>query len=135
MNGTLSIEKIGSELNKVTEVFVQFCSSLTDEQFFFQPPGKWAPAQQVKHLVKSTDTSRLAFTLPKFIVRIVGGRPNRNSRSYEELVAKYQAKLEQGGKASGRYIPKPIPGSYGKEKLLKAGQPGMQKEYSILMYE
>ena len=51
-------------------------------------------------------------------MRWVGGKPNRNSRSYDELVAKYKLKLEQGGRASKRYIPNPIPALYGKEKLL-----------------
>jgi hypothetical protein len=48
----------------------------------------------------------LAYSLPKFIVRLIFGKPNRSSRTYEELVAKYKLKLEQGGRASGRYIPK-----------------------------
>lgn len=60
----------------------------------------------------------LAFRLPRFIVRIVGGKPNRPSRSYDELVERYRKKLSAGGRASGPYIPKPVAASRGKQKLL-----------------
>ena len=46
---------------------------------------------------------------------------------YDELVAKYKLKLEQGGKASGRFIPKPIPASYGKQKMLDQFKRSMDK--------
>ena len=118
MTGNLIINEIELQLHSAATEFNHYCSSLTDEQFFYQPIEKWSPAQQVKHLITATNMARLPFMLPGFLVRLVGGKPNRNSRTYEELVAKYKLKLEQGGRASGRYIPKPIPASYGKEKLL-----------------
>jgi hypothetical protein len=64
----------------------------------------------------------LAYRLPKFLVRLVGGKPNRASRSYEELKARYYKKLADGGQASGRFVPKPIEIKYGKEKLLNNWQ-------------
>lgn len=127
MSTSLSIQQISTQLKEAASSLHTYCSSLSDEQFFYQPPAKWSAAQQVRHLVKATDTARLAFTFPKFIVRLVGGKPNRASRSYEELVAKYKLKLEQGGRASGRYIPKPILPSYGKEKLLHEFDHSMER--------
>jgi hypothetical protein len=61
------------------------------------------------------------------MVRLVGGTPNRPSRTYDELVAKYNLKLQQGGKASSRYIPKPILPAYGQEKLLAQFSKSMQR--------
>ncbi len=127
MNGQLTITEITNKLQEAETAFHHYCTSLPDEQFFFQPEGKWSPAQQVKHLVVAANMSRLAFTLPRFIVRLIAGKPNRKSRSYEELVAKYKLKLEQGGRASGRFVPKPIPPSYGKEKLLLQFSSAMQR--------
>lgn len=118
MKGHLRIEDIAKFLRLSAGEFSQYCRSLTDEQFFAQPEGKWSPAQQVKHLVTSARMSRLAFSLPRFMVRLIGGRPNRPSRSYDELVTKYNTKLAAGGRASGRFVPKPIPASIGKEKLM-----------------
>lgn len=127
MTGSLTIEEITNRLHQAAGDFTNYCSTLSDEQFFYQPGEKWSAAQQVKHLIKAADMARLAFILPKFMVRLVGGRPNRPSRTYDELVAKYKLKLEQGGRASGRYIPKPIPVSYGKKKLLARFSKAMQK--------
>ena len=118
MNGNLTISDIVMQLHSAEKEFTGFCSALTDEKFFYQTGGKWSPAQQVKHLITATNMARLPFMLPGFMVRLIGGKPNRKSRTYEELVAKYNMKLEQGGRASGRYVPKPIPASYGKERSL-----------------
>ena len=130
MTGNFTIKEIEQQLHSAETEFIHYCSSLNEEQFFYQPVNKWSPAQQVKHLIIAAKNTRLAFALPKFIVRWYAGKPNRPSRSYEELVAKYKLKLEQGGKASGRFIPKPISASYGKQKMLDQFKRSMDK----LMY-
>ncbi len=127
MADKLTLAEIKQRLTAAEADFRQYCSSLSTENFFHQPEGKWSPAQQVKHLITSATMTRLAFSLPKFIVRWYGGKPNRGSRSYDELVAKYKLKLEQGGKASGRFIPKPIPASYGKDKMMEKFKSSMDK--------
>lgn len=127
MTGNLTIHEIEEQLHAAAIAFNSYCASLRDDQFFFQPEGKWSPAQQVKHLMIAADNTRLAFALPKFIVRWYAGKPNRPSRSYDELVAKYTLKLAQGGKASGRFIPKPIPASMGKQKMLEQFKRSMDK--------
>lgn len=125
MAGTLTIHEIAEQLKAAENKFIEFCSSMPNQQFFNAPSGKWSPAQQTKHLITSAKNTRLAFTLPKFILKWYVGKPNRPSRTYDELVSKYEMKLQQGGKASGPYIPKPILPEYGKEKLLK--------QFSIIM--
>jgi len=127
MPGHLTIPEIEEQLVKAARDLVQYCSSLPDEKFFYQPENKWSAAQQVKHLATATQTAALAFSLPKIIVRWVGGKPNRPSGTYDELVAKYKLKLQQGGRASARYIPKPVPAGYGKERLLDKYSETMQK--------
>lgn len=100
--------------------FVAHCKASNNDTFFSQPVGKWSIAQNVIHLITSTRLTSLAFRLPKFIVRIYGGTPNRTSHTYDELVEKYKLKLQQGGKASGAFIPKPVPASAGKENIVAA---------------
>lgn len=127
MSTTSSISSIQEGLLLAADAFTEFNNTLTEEEFFFRPPAKWSPAQQTRHLIISTRTARLAYRLPGFIVRWVGGRPNRPSRTYEELVERYRQHLREGGKAAGRYIPKPVPAAYGKEKMLKDFSNAMQQ--------
>ena len=113
-------EEIIKHLHSAKEEFTGFCSVIDDDKFFHQPKEKWSIAQNVNHLTISANTTRLAFLLPKFIVRLYAGKPNRPSRTYDELVNKYKMKLQQGGKASGRFIPKLISPATGKENLLSS---------------
>jgi hypothetical protein len=67
--------------------------------------GKWSAAENLIHLNLAMKRSNLAMRLPKFMVRLVSGKANRPSRTYDELVQKYQAKLNAGAAASSAFIP------------------------------
>jgi hypothetical protein len=95
------------------------CSNFNDALFFKKPAAKWSGAENLRHLVLSTNVSTLAFSLPKIIVQLMAGTANRPSRSYEELVAKYKQKLAEGGRASAPFVPKPIPTGSSKTVLIK----------------
>lgn len=105
--------------------FTDFCLQIPNEKFFLKPSEKWSIAENVDHLIRSIKTTRLAYSLPKFVGSLLFGRPNRASKSYDELVAKYKKKLEDGGKASGRYIPKTNTGT--KTEFLKEWQKRNEK--------
>ena len=107
--------------------FTATCSSIEETGMFNRPGSKWSVAENIQHLIISTNTTVLAYTLPLFLVRWVGGTPNRSSRTYEEVKEKYYKKLSEGGKASGRFIPKPIEVKYGKQKLLNNWNVATQK--------
>lgn len=55
--------------------------------------------------------------LPKFLLTLRFGTRNRPERTYDELVAKYYQKLDEGGQASSAFIPPQIE-SEQKEQLL-----------------
>jgi hypothetical protein len=99
-------EEIIQASKNIFNEFSDTCLQIPDNKFFFQPAEKWSVAQNVDHLTRAIKTTTLAYSLPKILVRLLFGKPNRPSRSYEELVARYKLKLAQGGKASGRYLPK-----------------------------
>src|SRR4051812_46500140 len=98
--------------------FTKTCNAVDDITFFDRTGEKWSVAENVQHLIISTNTSSLAWYLPKFLVRWIGGTPNRNSRTYDELKNKYYTKLSEGGRATGRFVPKRIEIKYGKQKIL-----------------
>ena len=102
-------------------MFNQFsatCSNINETLLFKRPLNKWSVAENMQHLIISTNTTTLAYSLPKFLVRWVGGTPKRASRTYDEVKEKYYKKLSEGGQASGRFVPKPIEIKYGKQKLI-----------------
>lgn len=85
--------------------FLALLRQMPDMQAHMAAPGKWSPAQQTEHLVKSVRPVTLAFGLPKFILPLLFGRSNRPGRSYDELVIRYKTKLAAGGRASRPFVP------------------------------
>jgi len=103
---------------KSFNLFSETCNSITEPVLFKKPDDKWSAAENIQHLIISTKMTALAYRLPKFVVKLIGGTPNRPSRTYEELKDKYYKKLADGGRASGLFVPKPIEIKYSKKKLI-----------------
>ena len=114
----MSKDEIIKKIETAAQEFSNFCSGIDNESFFREPLKKWSIAQNVSHLVTSAKATKLAYTLPRFLIRLYAGKPNRLSRSYDELVNKYKLKLQQGGKASKQFIPEKISDKIGKDKCL-----------------
>lgn len=111
-------EQILTAAKNTFESLTALCTNFNDASFFEKPAEKWSAAENLRHLVLSTNVSTLAFSLPKIIVRLLAGTANRPSRTYDELVAKYKQKLAAGGRASAPFVPKPIPTGSSKTALL-----------------
>jgi hypothetical protein len=88
--------------------FISHLKALSDQDFSRSVNGKWSAGQQLDHIIKSVAPVKMAFSLPKILLTLVFGKSNRESTTYEGLVAKYQSKLANGGKAPIRFIPKPF---------------------------
>ncbi len=88
--------------------FVDMLGTLTSQEFIRSTSEKWSPGQQLEHIYLSVKPVRQAFALPKFILKYLFGKANRPGRNYDELVNKYKQKLEQGGRATGRFVPKNV---------------------------
>ena len=118
MPNILNKEELVQQMAEASKELTEFSTGINNELFFYLPVDKWSIAQNITHLTIAAKNTLPAFNLPKFIIRLYAGRPNRPSRTYDELVVKYKLKLEQGGRASGRFIPKPVLPETGKEKIL-----------------
>jgi hypothetical protein len=88
--------------------FTSLILSLNEQQFLFTINNKWTAGQQAEHILRSVKPVNLAFGLPHFFLRIMFGKSNRPSKSFDGLVQKYNDKLAAGGKASARYIPNAV---------------------------
>jgi len=87
-------------------LFIDFIGSLEEDALQKAIPGKWNAAQQMEHVYLCLRPIVLAFRLPKFMPKLLFGKANRESKSYEVLVQAYQNKLQQGGKAPEVFVPK-----------------------------
>ena len=99
------------------QLFLNKLAQLSDEDFVAERNGKWTAGQHLDHIIRSVKPLNQGLMLPGFLLKIIFGKANRASKTYEELVAKYQLKLSQGGKATAAFIPPKITAAQ-KEQLL-----------------
>ncbi len=108
--------EIRQALRQAHEQLIDYLSDLSDADFTFAADDKWSAGQQMEHICLSLKPLRQIMILPAFLLRWLWGKPNRPGRSYEALVARYQQKLSEGGRATGRFIPKAVP--FNKQEVL-----------------
>ncbi len=100
--------EILASLQKLHGESHQFLDTLTDAEFFIPQGEKWSPAEQVRHLTKSVRPVAQALRLPRIALALLFGRQRAASRSFVEIEAFYQNKL-QTGVTAGRFAPSPQP--------------------------
>ena len=110
--------EITSQIQMNVDEIVSTFEKTPDELFFERFGEKWSIAENLQHLILSAKPLFLAFSLPKFLPRLIFGKPNRPSRTFDEVVEKYHKKLEAGGVASAAYQPK-IQTNADKSQLIK----------------
>ncbi|MFZ1528218.1 MAG: DinB family protein [Ferruginibacter sp.] len=98
-----------TKLTAAHQEFINYIKNLSEEEFLQMPGGKWSAGQELRHIYLSVKPFAQVLMAPKWLLKIVWGQANRESRSYDELVKKYQDKLRNGGRATGRFIPRPVP--------------------------
>jgi DinB superfamily len=105
-SGKMNKSEIVSQIQTNIDGIIATAEKMPDELFFKRFDEKWSVAENLQHLTLAVKPLFLAFNLPKFVPRLLFGKPNRSSRTYEEIVEKYQKKLADGAKASAAYQPK-----------------------------
>jgi hypothetical protein len=91
--------------------------ALNESEFMKAATGKWSAGQHLDHLCRSLSPLVLGLKLPSFIPKLLFGKANRPSKTYQDLVDKYLRKIDEGAKASGPYVP-PKAVSFSKKKAL-----------------
>ena len=99
-------QTIKNQLYENHNSFISYLETLTEEEFLNSKNDKCTVGQQLEHIYLGVKPVRQIFSLPKFLLKLIWGQANRKSKSYEDLVKKYLQKLENGGRATGRFIPK-----------------------------
>ncbi len=117
--------KIIQLLKENHQAFIEYIQTLTAEEFLYAPADKWTAAQQLDHIHLSVKPLTQALGYPKFIPRLLFGKANRPSRTYEELIERYNSKLSLGGKASAKYVPASIAYDQ-RDRLIKLTQKSLE---------
>jgi hypothetical protein len=113
--------QLNKALQEKHQAFNALVSRLSSQEFEKAEAGKWSPAQQFDHIIKSVDALLLVFKLPRFVPKLLFGKANRPSRTYEEVVEKYHKALQKGAKAGKGFIP-PVVAFSQKDTLVKKYQ-------------
>ncbi len=72
---------------------------------FFKPlGGGWSPAENVRHLIKSSRPVVKALSLPRILLRLRFGKPHRDSMTSDKLIDRYHQRLSEGLQA-GAFSP------------------------------
>lgn len=97
-------DEIVRELRSVQSQSRQFWDSFSTAEFFAPFGDAWSPADNVRHLLKSTRPVAGALAMPKVLLGIRFGVALRPSVTYSELRERYLSLLATGVKA-GRFSP------------------------------
>jgi len=106
-NTELNRSELIDEFYKNHQLFKNYILSLNEEEYNYAPPEKWTAGQHLDHLIRAIKPLTQAMILPNFVLKTMFGKANRQSKTYTGLVRNYQEKLEEGGRASGKFLPPP----------------------------
>lgn len=98
---------IVNRLNEETEALLRWYEAKGPEVMESGPDGAWTAGQHLLHLIKSSRPLAVGLGYPRIILRLKFG-PISGSGSFDDVVARYTKALDNGGKAMGEYVPRPV---------------------------
>ncbi|HYP53915.1 MAG TPA: hypothetical protein VEQ42_10275, partial [Pyrinomonadaceae bacterium] len=101
-----SLEEILAALRALSGDGLDFWAALEPGRFAAPFGESWSPADNVRHLIKSTQPVTKALKMPGLALRSLFGTADAPSMSFDALRDKYRALLAAGGTA-GRFAPDP----------------------------
>jgi hypothetical protein len=106
--GAYSKDEILGALGRLRGEGLDFWSDFAPERFCTPLGEAWSPADNVRHLIKSTVPVTKALGMPGLALRGLFGLADEPSRSYTEVRAAYHEVLAAGGDA-GKFAPSEAP--------------------------
>jgi uncharacterized damage-inducible protein DinB len=99
MNMPHSKTELIAQIREVEAALADTVAGLSAEQFDQDAPDAWSAAGYLKHMILSTKPFAKALALPREQMQSMFGQPDHASRNYEELVAAYKQRLDDGIRA------------------------------------
>jgi len=106
-NDPKTLEDILAAVEDLRVHGLTFWRDFTPDKFAAPIGDAWSPADNIRHLIKSTLPVTKAFKLPALVLRTLFGTAKEASLSYSDLVSRYKAILDAGGTA-GRFAPRMV---------------------------
>jgi len=116
-------EEIATGLTSRFEEAANWFAQRPDASFSKGPAERWTEGQVLDHLIRSTKPLNMAYRLPRLALRMKFGTAKSPSEPIAKLIARYEAALAKGGRASGPYVP-PAVALADKSRLIE----GLRKE-------
>jgi uncharacterized damage-inducible protein DinB len=102
-------------ISKITELIIalqnanqrvtRWFTEIPAENFFTRQGEIWSASDNLDHLIRSHKPISKALKLPKFTLQAMFGKPERRSKTYEEICDVYKAEIAKGAQASGHFLP------------------------------
>lgn len=118
-------QELIEKLREAQQNLLKVVENIDIENFNLKKNDKWSPAEHIGHLINSVKPLNKVFILPKFMLKIITGTPNRSSRTYNQLVDKYLEKLKTSNPTTNPFGPNKL-GAFKKKNLLDI----FEKEYN-----
>lgn len=99
MSDPQSKAEIVEQLRQVQDSISEIIQRMPAEQFYQGTPASWSPCNYLKHLLLSVKPFAKGMNYPPEQIKRMFGESPRPSMTYAELVAKYQARLDDGIRA------------------------------------
>lgn len=114
----MRIIELKALLKENHKAFTEFFNGVSKEEFEKNKHDKWSLGQNLEHIYLSIKPLAGLKAAPKFFIKTSYGKAKKGSRSYQETVDFYKSFLDNGGKASDKYVPSPVTFDR-KEELIK----------------
>jgi hypothetical protein len=92
-------------LSDVEREVAAFFGSLSGDELVLRVGEAWTPAEHLAHLNAAVAAVARGLAVPRWLLRLRFGRARGPSRPYEELRETYRARLAEGGRATGEFVP------------------------------
>lgn len=99
-------KEIVIELKEKYFSFMACVHAMSELEYTFQYADKWSAAQQLEHIVLCVQPLVQVYEMNTLAIEQMFGRVVRTNNSYDEVVALYLQKLNQGGSAPESFLPK-----------------------------
>ena len=82
----MDLQEIRIKIKENHHSFIDFNLGMEESFFLYKINDKWSAGEQLEHIYLSVKSLRFGLGLPKFLLKLMFGKPKRKSLSYKELI-------------------------------------------------